>query len=131
MAYADPQSVTITGFNGGSAISLPRTEDERFRSVYTSADGLTRLTISHQPQGKIGSTDYRVRSMIRLDETVVSTDPLNSARSVSQTASVYLVVDKPAFGFTQTNLKDMVSALLTLLSASTYAATLKLVGGEH
>jgi hypothetical protein len=131
MAFGDPLSVTITGFNGGLAISLPRTEDERFRSVYTSADGLTKLEISHSPSGTVGSANYRIRSMMKLSQTVVATDPFNADRSIQQTFSTYIVADRPSYGFTQTNMKDAISALITLLSASSYAATLKLLGSEH
>lgn len=131
MAFADPQSVTITGFNGGSAISLPRTEDERLRSVYQSNDGLYILTISHQVSGTPNTANYRVRSMLRLDVKVLASDPFNADVSAYQTFGVYLVLDKPAFGFTVTQMTNITSALIGLLSASSYAATIKLAGNEH
>lgn len=131
MALSDPQSVTITGFNGGSAISLPRTQDERFRSVYSSSDNNTVLTVSHSPSGTMGTANFVVQSMIRLDVTKVAADPYNADRFISQTASVWLVVRKPAFGFTAADYTNMVAALFALLSASTYSVTTKLVGGEH
>ncbi|DAD51615.1 coat protein [ssRNA phage Gerhypos.3_15] len=131
MAFADPQSITITGFNGGSAISLPRTQDERLKSVYMSNDGLYQITISHQPSGQQGTSSYRLRSMFRVDVKVLATDPFNADKSIYQTAGIYIVIDKPAFGFTATNLSNMASGLVSLLTASSNAAILKLVGAEH
>lgn len=130
--YSDPQSVTITGFNSSNAISLPRTETSGTRSLYTSADGLTSLEISHQPQGKAGQTGFaRIRSMIRLDQRILATDPLNAERSVYQKCGAYVVVDRPEFGFTQTQMVNIAASLLTLATASSNAALVKLTGSEH
>jgi hypothetical protein len=135
MSLATPLGLTITGFNGGSAISLPRTQDERFQSVYeaSSSDGLTlyRLTVSQKPIGQIGTPGYSVQAMIRLDITVIAADPFQADRNISQTASTWLVTKKPAFGFTPTNIKDMVAGLFGALSASSYAITVQVIGGEH
>jgi hypothetical protein len=131
MAFSDPLSVTITGFNGDGAISLPRTFDSGLKSVYTSADGLYLLVISHQVSGTPNSANYRVRSMFRLDVRKIATDPFNADKSAFQTCSSYLVVDKPAFGFTPTDMKNIALALTTALTTSSAAALLKLVGGEH
>lgn len=131
MAFGDPQSVTITGYNSGAAISLPRTEDQQYRSAYTSSDGLYRLEISHMPSGRVGATNYRVKSMAKLTVTVIATDPFNADRNISQTASVWVVVDRPSYGFSQTNLVNIAAALFTLLTASSNAALVKLTGNEH
>jgi hypothetical protein len=129
--FADPQSVTVSDLNGGSAISLPRIIDEALRSVYRSNDGLVTLTISHAPKGTPGTANYRVSSMIRLDTKVLAADPLNADRSIYQSASVWTVIDRPEFGFTVAQLVARATALVTLLSASTYAAVTKLAGQEH
>jgi len=130
MAFSDPQSVTISGFNGGAAISLPRTSSQGSKSIYTSNDGLYVLTVSHQFSGTPGSANYRVRSMYRLDVKVLATDPFNADRSIYQDFGAYIVLDKPAFGFTAANMVAVVTALVTNISASTYAAATKLVGNE-
>jgi len=131
MAFADPQSVTIADLNGGAAISLPRVQDEALRSVYRSNDGNVLLTISHIPKGTPGTVNFRISSMIRLDTKVLATDPLNAERSVYLTDSVWAVVDRPDVGFTVAQHVARMTALVTLLSASTYAAVTKLAGQEH
>jgi hypothetical protein len=131
MAFTDPQSITITGFNGGSAISLPRTSDSPNRSEYTSNDGLYKVTVSVLTSGKPGSASYRVRSMFRVDVSILATDPFNAAVSAYQTYSAWVVTDKPPFGFTVTQMTNITSALLGLLTASTNAAIVKMLGGEH
>lgn len=128
--FSDPQSVTISGFNGGAAISLPRTSSQGMKSIYTSNDGLYVLTISHQVSGTPGSPSYRTRSMYRLDVKVLASDPFNADRSIYQTFGAYIVLDKPAFGFTATQEVAIVTALVANISASSYAAATKLVGNE-
>jgi hypothetical protein len=129
--FTDPQSVTISGFNGGAAISLPRTSSQGSKSIYTSNDGLYSLTISHQVSGTPNTANFRTRSMFRLDVKVLATDPFNADKSIYQTFGVYIVLDKPAFGFTATQMVAIVTALVANISASTYAAATKLVGNEH
>lgn len=128
--FSDPLSVTISGFNGGAAISLPRTSTSGSKSIYTSNDGLYVLTISHQFTGQPGQANYRVRSMYRLDVKVLATDPFNAEKSAYQNFGTYIVLDKPAFGFTATQMVAIVTALVSNVSASSYAAATKLVGNE-
>lgn len=64
--------------------------------------------------------------MVRLDQTVIAADPLTSENS-SQKAGVYLVVDEPDFGFTDTELGYLITALKDFLSSGAVA---KLLGGE-
>lgn len=128
--FSDPQSVTITGFNGGVAISLPRTSSQGSKSIYQSNDGLYVLTISHQISGTPNTANYRVRSMYRLDVKVLATDPFNAEKSVYQDFGAYVVLDKPAFGFTAAQMVAIVTGLVANISASSYAAATKLVGNE-
>jgi len=128
--FSDPQSVTITGYNSGAAISLPRISNQGSKSIYQSNDGFYTLTISHQFSGKADTAAYRVRSMYRLDVKVLATDPFNADKSIYQDFGAYIVLDKPAFGFTATNMVNIVAALVTQISASSYTAAGKLVGNE-
>jgi len=121
MSYADPQSVTPTG---GSAISLPRTGSGPSSGVFTSADGLTSLSVSHA-YGK------RTRRSIRLTSAKISADPLNPSQNIRPSLSVTLVVDHPVNGFTNTEIKAQADALIGLLSASTGAKVTQLLGGEN
>lgn len=120
MAFSDPQSVTI----GASTISLPRVASGVSAGSFTASDGNTVLSISNS----LGKT--RDRRTIRIDVKKVAADPFVPAVNVKLGASVILLVDAPKMGFTPTELKDMVHALGVFLSASSDAATVKLLGGE-
>lgn len=117
MAYADPQSVTVNAVPK----SLPRISSGEASSVYKTADDEFQMRISHQ------KTKTRMRRMVRIDQKIVAADPL-SAENVYQTAGVYVVVDEPEFGFDDTTLGYLVTALKDWLIAGTNTA--KLLGSE-
>jgi len=119
MAYADPQSVTISG----SAISLPRTSSGNGNGAFQSADGLTRLSASH-------SYGSRTRRLIKLDNAKIAADPLLAGVNVKASMSCYLVVDVPITGYDNTQAKAVVDAFLAYLTASTGAKVAQLLGGE-
>lgn len=114
--YADPQSVTINAV----PFSLPRVLNGTQDATYRSADETVQMRISHQ------DSKGRKRRMVRLDQTVIAADPL-SAENTSQKAGIYLVVDEPQFGFSDTQLDYLVDALIAWLTAANIA---KLLGGE-
>jgi hypothetical protein len=120
MAFSDPQSITI----GANTTSLPRTGSSDSSGVFQSADGNIQLRISHS------YTSTRVRHLIRVDTKKVAPDPLFPAQNTPYKEACYLVVDEPLTGYTVTEQTDMVKGLINLLSASTFAALTKLIGGE-
>jgi len=113
---ADPQSVTINAV----PVSLPRVSVGNAEATYRSADETVQLRVSHQ------AAKNRKRRMVRLDQTVIAADPLTAENS-SQKAGVYLVIDEPAFGFTDAELDYLVDALIAFMSSATIA---KVLGGE-
>jgi hypothetical protein len=117
---ADPQSVTPTG---GSAVSLPATGRAIDQSVYTSADGNTKLTIGH-------TYGNRKRFQVRLDFSKIAADPLISAQNIKYSMSAYLVMDVPITGFTVAEAMAQAGGLLAYLSASTNAKVTSVLGGE-
>lgn len=117
MSYADPQSITVNAVPK----SLPRISTGETQSVYKTADDEFSMRISHQ------KTKSRMRRMVRIDQQVIAADPL-TAENTYQTAGVYIVVDEPDFGFTDTVLGYLVSALSDWLAAGTN--TDKLLGSE-
>ncbi len=121
MALADPQSVTI-GTTPGT-VSLPRTGLDLNDGYFSSSDGSTKLKISHQ-YGK------RNRHTARIDFQKTAADPLLSGSNAIYSLSAYLVVDVPTSGFTIAEQKDVAVALMSFLTASTNAATTKILGGE-
>lgn len=117
--YADPQTVTID--------SVPYTCNRiaigDMNATYRTADETVQLRVSHR------SAKNRVRRMARIDQTIISTDPLTTDQDY-ETAGVYVVVDEPKVGFSDEQLQNIVSALVAWLTASSNANTTKLLGSE-
>jgi len=120
MSFSDPQSVTVNAV----AISMPRTSSGVNSGVFTSSDGNSRLSVAHA-YGK------RTRRTIRLDSSKVAADPLLPSQNVKLSNSVYLVVDAPIAGFTNTELKQYIDGFLAALTASSGAKITQLLGGEN
>lgn len=116
---ADPQSVTV----GGTAISLPRTGVQGNLADYTSADGVTSLRVQQS------STASQKRTSVVLRTAKIAADPISGINS-RKTATVSITVNQPIDGFTVTELKDQLVALCTLLTASSAATAIKILGGE-
>lgn len=117
MALADPQSVTING----SAKTLDRIRVEGTSSEYATADEAFRMRISHQ------ESKGHTRRMIRIDQRVVASDPLSSVNEY-KTLGVYVVIDEPEYGFTDTEIDYVVQGLKTWLATAT---VLKVCGNQH
>lgn len=120
MAYADPQSVTISG----TPVSLPRTGSGPNAGTFTSADGLVRMTVSH-------AYGRRNRRTIRLEHAKVAPDPFVPSQNARYSMSTYIVIDTPTTGYTAGDAKAIVDALTAYLTASTGANVTKLLGGEN
>lgn len=103
---ADPQSVTVNAV----AISLPKVVANPTSSVFASSDATLKLSTSQQ-SGK------KLRSLIRLDQTKISTNPLSDVK-LSTGAAVYLVIERDRIGFTTTDLLNIWKALRDNLDAS-------------
>lgn len=119
LAYADPQSVTVATV----AQTLPRTGNGPSSGSFTTSDGKYRLDVSH-------SYGRRTRRTVRLTESKISADVLVPSNNVRNSMSAYLVVDTPVNGYTVTEAKAVVDALVAYLSASTGARVTQLLGGE-
>lgn len=114
---ADPQSVTINAV----ATSLPRTQAGPTQNVYTSADGNTIMTT------KQNTTSSRFRREVRLSQQKIAADPI-SAVNKQIGVSVYMVIDEPLAGFSDTEIGYLIDALKTWASSANY---LKVLGGEY
>jgi regulator of extracellular matrix RemA (YlzA/DUF370 family) len=119
MAFADPQSITISG----NAISLPRVESGKNESVYLSADGRVKLA---------ASTAYgrRTRRVLRVDHSKIAADPFIPAQNVELGMSNYLVFDTPAVGYSATEALAVYAGFKAAFSASSDLLITKLLGGE-
>lgn len=101
---ADPQVVTVNAV----AQSMPRVEIDGQKAIYRKSDGTYQLTISHQVQKD------KIRSVARLDFKAVVADPL-TAENDYETLSTYVVVERPSYGFTMTNLEQQITGFKTWL----------------
>jgi len=119
MAFADPQSIKISGVT----TSLPRVSSGDYRSKYESADGLIDLTVSTQ-NGK------RKRQVARIDISKVTTDPFIPAQNVEVSSSIQLVVDRPLAGFTNAEALAVVSGFIEALTAESSKRITQLLAGE-
>lgn len=115
---ADPQSVTINAV----ANSLPRTvQPSPTSNAYSLADRTLTLVVGNQMNGK------RNRFSPRLNFRKIAADPFAPSINQEYTGSVYLVIDAPPTGFTNTELKNYVKGLTGWL---TDANIDKVLGGE-
>ena len=120
MALPDPQSVTV----GGVTTSLPRVSSGENSGSFQSNDGTIRMSVSH-------SYGKRTRRTIRLEHSKIAADPLISSTNIRHSMTSYIVVDVPVTGYTVTEAKAVVDGLIGVLTASSGAATTKLLGGEN
>lgn len=120
MSLADPLSVTISGVTS----SLPKTQVEGKRSIYTSGDGLIVVTASHD----IGK---RQRSMLRLDTSKLAADPFRPSENRKVSMSTYVVLDVPVDGgYTDAEALAAFTGFKGLFGASDANIT-KLLAQEH
>lgn len=120
MAFADPQSVTISG----TPISMPRVSSGVGSGGFQSADGLTRLSVSHS-YGKL------TRRVIRLDQAKIAADPLLAGVNVRAEMAGYLVIQTPLTGYDNVQAKAVIDGFLAFLTASTGAKVAQVLGGEN
>ncbi len=113
---ADPQSVTINAV----ATSLPKTNNGPTSNVFTAPDGNTSLTT------KQNVTSSRFRREVRLSQKKIAADPI-SAINKEIGVSVYLVIDEPRAGFSDTEIGYLIEALKSWLTS---ANQLKILGAE-
>jgi hypothetical protein len=115
--FADPQSVTVNAV----AQSLAAVSRNDLKSIYRKDDGAYNFTISH------GFGAQRNNFRVRLDHNKLTTDPFVTANNIRVSSSVYLVMDMPVLGYTNTEIKDIA---LGLTGWATSANLLKVLGGE-
>lgn len=115
--FTEPQTVTVATV----AKTLPRVAFGDRSGSFETADGAFKLQISHNLRN-------RNRRTARLDITKTAADPLLDGVSRPYSMSVYMVVDHPQVGFSNTEVVDNLQALIDWLAAGTNAE--QLAGGE-
>jgi len=119
MALADPQSIKISG----TTTSLPRVSTGPFESLYTSADGLIKMSLA-TTNGK------RKRQVVRVDVSKITTDPFITTQNMEVSMSSYLVFDRPMAGYTNAEAKAVYDGFIEALQASSSLVITKLLGSE-
>lgn len=132
--FSDPQALAFTDsafIASAGNLSLPavsradRTSKYELELTQDTRVQTLDLTISHQ-------FNKRRRSVVRIDLEGVATGNPNTT-TIPASSSVYLVVDRPlnsADDLTNVQYQDAITALVTWLSGSSYANTIKFLGGE-
>jgi predicted Mrr-cat superfamily restriction endonuclease len=113
MALADPQTLTVNTV----AKTLNRVKSDGYRSEYATDDEEYKMIVSHQ------ELKNRTRRMVRVNQRVVAADPLTSVNEYKD-LGVYLVVDEPEYGFSDTNIDYVVQALCDWLTSAQVAKVL-------
>lgn len=116
MAFADPQSVSISG----TANTLPRISSGINSGGFSTADSTVQLKVSHQ----VGK---RSRRTVRLEHSKIAADPLTSANT-KYSMTAYVVFDTPNVGYTVAEAQAIVAGLVSWLTTANVA---KVLGGEN
>lgn len=119
MAFADPQSIKISG----TTTSLPRVSTGNFEAEYESADGLITLKAS-TVSGK------RKRQVVRVDVSKITADPFIPTQNVEVSMSNYVVFDRPPAGYSNAEAKAVWDGFIEALQASSSLLITKLLGSE-
>lgn len=117
---ADPQSITIDGTAISAARNLTGTSLGRF----ISADGKTTIEV----QTDRGA---RTRTVARLVQNKVTSDPLVSTTNVRVGDTIALTINRPADGYSDADVLAQVKGFLAWLTASTDANLKKIIAGEN
>lgn len=120
MAFSDPVVVTVNSV----AQSMPLIERTGRKAVYENNDKTFQVSISHRA-GKARGRE-RTNSSFRIDQRAIVTSPIDSSND-SDELSLWVVIDKPIYGFSLTQVQQLAAALFARLDA---AAIAKLFGGE-
>lgn len=107
MSLIDPQVVTVNAV----AKSMPRILTSGTSAKYQMADETFSLSLSHTK-----TKDQRIRSMARIDQRAIIADPLNSEKFDYDVLSYYSVIDRPDYGFTLTQVQQLITGYKTWLT---------------
>lgn len=110
---SDPQTITINAV----PTTLNRIVSGELRGVFADATNELKLTISHQ------SSKGRVRRMVRLDKQAIVADPLTAVNDY-ETLGVYLVVDEPEVGFSDTDIANVIAGFFAWYNSAMAAKIL-------
>jgi len=99
--FSDPLTLTVNSV----AKTLPRILIDGPKATYQMADQTFTMSISHQ----VGK-DKRIRSVLRVEQKAIVTNPVDSSNDYD-TLVYYFVIDRPSFGFSITQVEQLVAAV--------------------
>lgn len=109
--FSDPITITVNAVPK----AMPRVlDDTQAGSTYRLADGTFGLNISHNV-----TKQQRVQSRIRFTQKGIVTNPLDSTNDFDD-ISISFLVDRPEFGFTQTQIQQMIDGFKTWFDSSAF-----------
>lgn len=124
MSFPDP--LTVSNLSTQTAGTTSETCNRAFisggRSTYRDSGGEISVEINHQQTGK-----GRRRHLLKVSHRQLVADQVVPANNVIAEASAHLVINEPEFGFTSTELGDLVKRLVGLM---TPANVTKLLNSE-
>lgn len=116
MALSDPQSVTVSG----TAIPLPRTGLALLEGGFSDSSRQTVLTVQH-------SSTRRTRHIIKLQKSLIVSDPIIPSQNQNVNYSAHFVIDMPKNGVSTADATALANALILW---ATPANLTKVAGGE-
>lgn len=116
MSLGTPQTITVDTV----AQTLNEIASEGMSTTYATDDETYKFKVSQQ-------VAKRKRHLIRLDHSDIAADPLTS-ENLSVNAAVYVVIDEPLVGFSDTELGNDVQGLLGWCTPANIA---KVLAGRH
>jgi len=119
VAFSDPISVTYNAV----ATNHVRAYSPGGPSLFKTSDDAYKVEISH-----VDVKGRRERHFIRITQRKIAADPLTPATNVESNMSVYLVIDNPKTGFSDTEIGYVLKGLCDFLNVA--GNQTKFIGGE-
>lgn len=111
MALTDPQSITVNAV----AKSMPRLSNDGMHTIYQMDDQTFTLDIQHFSTA--ANKKSRVRSLVKFIQRAIVADPLTAVNDYDF-VTVSLQIERPEFGFTATQIDQMVAGFKTWLDTT-------------
>jgi hypothetical protein len=118
MALTEPLAITIAG----TTHSLPRVRTRDMAADYQNADQTVFENVSHLAVPKRKSeSGAGVRSLVAVEQRKIVADPLNAESQEFKTLRIQVVIDRPIYGFSSTEVDALWTAFKTQFNTAMMA----------